>query len=77
MLPLLLLMSLLLSQMPSGFGLAGLLQMAEMAWQQDEDLYSSHGHVLAVRALLCDMQECCLHLTWRLSQCKIAVTNFY
>jgi hypothetical protein len=29
------------------FGLGGLLQSAEMAWQQDEDLYSASGHALA------------------------------
>ncbi|WIA43021.1 hypothetical protein OEZ86_009555 [Tetradesmus obliquus] len=29
------------------FGLGSLLQTAEMAWQQDDDLYSSSGHVLA------------------------------
>ncbi|KAF6261585.1 chondroitin AC/alginate lyase [Scenedesmus sp. NREL 46B-D3] len=29
------------------FGLGSLLQTAEMAWQQDDDLYSSNGHVLA------------------------------
>lgn len=28
-------------------GLAGLLQAAEMAWQQDEDWYSSNDHALA------------------------------
>lgn len=28
-------------------GLAGLLQAAEMAWQQDEDWYSSNNHALA------------------------------
>lgn len=28
-------------------GLGSLLQTAEMAWQQDDDLYSSSGHVLA------------------------------
>eukprot|EP00879_Flechtneria_rotunda_P025186 GHRR01026752.1.p1 GENE.GHRR01026752.1~~GHRR01026752.1.p1 ORF type:complete len:295 (+),score=61.58 GHRR01026752.1:724-1608(+) len=31
----------------SQFGLGGLLQAAEMAWQQDEDLYSSDNHALA------------------------------
>lgn len=28
------------------FGLGGLLQMAEMAWQQDDDLYSANAYVL-------------------------------
>jgi hypothetical protein len=28
-------------------GLGSLLQTAEMAWQQDDDLFSSSGHVLA------------------------------
>lgn len=31
----------------SQFGLGGLLQMAEIAWQQDEDLFSSSSHALA------------------------------
>lgn len=31
----------------SEFGLGGLLQVAELAWQQGEDVYSSGGHALA------------------------------